>query len=93
MTCPAAGTFVAYNQLNGSKILTHEINLGHNHAQYSNIYPGLISRYLNSNAQSIFDIGYHINIGKDKIVPKGKIVSLKGIVENDDDDVYFRIYL
>ncbi|MFK7979293.1 MAG: acetylxylan esterase [Saprospiraceae bacterium] len=84
LTCPAAGSFSAFNQFSNLKILTHAIEKGHTHQEFINTRLPFIRRYFNtSNIGNPFKQGkgYHIDAGNDLTVSTGSQASLTGIVE------------
>jgi len=89
LVTPAAGSFATFNQFTGPKILTHSIELDHNHpAEYWNDRYDFIRRYFpNIQGPRPFagtTTGYFIDAGNDQIVPANASVSLSGIVQLED---------
>ena len=83
LVCPSIGSFSTFNQLNGLKILTHEVENGHVHEKYySN--PSFFKRFLNP-ASGYFYSSYYISAGETKTIPVGKTTNLSGIIENNDN--------
>ncbi len=86
---PAAGSFAAFNQFSGPKILTHSIELNHNHPEeyWNDRYEFMRRYFLNIQGSNPFagtSTGYFIDAGNDRMVAANSSVTLSGTVQLED---------
>ena len=88
LVTPASGSFAAFNQFTGMKVLLHSANLGHNHPEeyWSGRYEFIRRFFPNAQPSNPFvntDNGYFISAGPDQTISNRGVTILNGQLEND----------